>query len=107
MKVISLLSKRSIFGSGKNNVVYTVFKANAWRGVTVNNFPTVLIFQKRRIKSSCYVIIGNLVAVIIAFVPVYMYTLKFGEKITFYHELVFLKNAYSVFFSILKHSYLC
>ena len=46
-------------------------------------------FKKRRIKSSCYVIIcclfWNLVTIIIAFVPVHVYTLKFGEKITFYH----------------------
>ena len=44
-------------------------------------------FKKRRIKSSCYVIIccwiWNLVTFIIAFVPVHMYTLKCGEKITF------------------------
>ena len=40
-------------------------------------------------RSSCYVIIcclfWNLVTIIIAFVPVHVYTLKFGEKITFYH----------------------
>ena len=46
-------------------------------------------FKKRRIKSSFYVIIcclfWNLVTIIIAFVPVHVYTLKFGEKITFYH----------------------
>jgi len=35
------------------NVVYTIFKANAWRGVTADNFPLVLVFYKRRIKSSC------------------------------------------------------
>ena len=28
----------------RENVVYTIFKANAWRGVTVDNFPVVLIF---------------------------------------------------------------
>ena len=41
------------------NVVYTVFKANVWRGVTADNFPVVLIFQKQTyIKSSnCYVTI--------------------------------------------------
>ena len=45
------------------------------------------------------------IIIIISFVPVHVYTLKFGEKITFYH---FLKNAYSAFFSIilLEHSYL-
>ena len=41
--------------------------------------------------------------IIIAFVLVHVYTLKFWEKITFYH---FLKNAYSAFFSILERSYL-
>ena len=29
------------------NVVYTIFKANTWRGVTADNFPVVLIFQKK------------------------------------------------------------
>ena len=45
--------------------------------------------KKGRIKSSCYVIIcclfWNLVTIIIAFVSVHVYTLKFWDKITFYH----------------------
>ena len=41
--------------------------------------------------------------IIIAFVPVHVYTLKFWEKITF---IICLKNVYSAFFSILKRSYL-
>ena len=32
------------------NVVYTIFKANAWRGVTADNFPVVLVFQKKTYK---------------------------------------------------------
>ena len=32
----------------RENVVYTIFKANALRGVTVDNFPVVLIFQKKK-----------------------------------------------------------
>ena len=38
------------------NVVYTIFKANAWRGVTADNFAVVLIFQKKMYKEQllCY-----------------------------------------------------
>ena len=38
------------------NVVYTIFKANAWRGVLADNFPVVLIFQKKTYKERllCY-----------------------------------------------------
>ena len=38
------------------NVVYTFFEANAWRGVTADNFPAVLIFQKKTYKEQllCY-----------------------------------------------------
>ena len=32
------------------NVVYTIFKANAWRGVTADNFPVVLVFQQKTFK---------------------------------------------------------
>ena len=55
MKVISLLSKRSIFVSGEN-VINTIFKANAWRGVTADNFLVVLVFKKRTYKEQllCY-----------------------------------------------------
>ena len=62
------------------SAVYTIFKAKAWRGATADNFPVVLLFKKKRlIKRRSYVII------VIAFVPVRAYSLKFGEKITFYH----------------------
>ena len=30
------------------NVVYTIFEANAWRGLTADNFPVVLIFPKKK-----------------------------------------------------------
>ena len=73
----------------RENVVYAIFKANAWRGVTAVNCPVVLTFHKRRIRRSCYVIIcclfWNLVTIVIAFVPVHVYTLKLGEKLTFDH----------------------
>ena len=38
------------------NVVYTIFEANAWKGVTADNFPVVLIFQKKTYKEQflCY-----------------------------------------------------
>ena len=38
------------------HVVYTIFKANAWRGVTADNFPVVPIFQKKMYKEHllCY-----------------------------------------------------
>ena len=38
------------------NVVYTIFKANAWRGVTADNFPVMLIFQKKTYQEQllCY-----------------------------------------------------
>ena len=66
------------------NVVYTIFKANAWRGVTADNFPVVLVFQKKTYIEQllCYhlLLILNLVTIIIAFVPVDVCTLKFGEK---------------------------
>ena len=35
------------------NVVYTFFEANAWRGVAADNFPPVLIFLKKTYKL-CY-----------------------------------------------------
>ena len=58
MKVISLLSKRSIFGSGEN-VVYTIFKANACRGVTADDFPVVVIFQKKMHKGPVIIYVGG------------------------------------------------
>ena len=76
MKVISLFSKRLVWGKCRLNYFWgkRVERGNCWR---------------RRIKSSCYVIIcclfWNLVTIIIAFVPVRVYTLKLWEKITFYH----------------------
>ena len=101
MKVISLLSKLSIFGSGKMS--FTLFlrqtRGEGWLLIT---FQLCWYFKKRRIKSSCYVIIcclfWNLVTIIIAFVPVHVYTLKFGEKITFYH--FFQKFPFSIFLHI-------
>ena len=88
MKLISLLSKRSIFGSAKMS--FTLFlrqtRGEGWLLITSQ---LCWYFKKRRIKSSCYVIIcclfWNLVTIIIAFVPVHGYTMKFWEKITFYH----------------------
>ena len=71
------------------NVVYAIFyKANAWRGVTADDFPVVLIFQKKTYKEQllCYhllLILKPCYNIVIAFVPVHLYTLKFGEKITF------------------------
>ena len=56
MKVICLLSKRSILGSEKMSLTL-FFKANAWRGVTADiNFPVVLVFQKKAYKEQllCY-----------------------------------------------------
>ena len=54
-----------------------------------DKFPVVLIFQKKTYKEQllCYhlLLILNLVTIIIAFVPVHVCTLKFLEKITFYH----------------------
>ena len=45
------------FWFGKN-VVYTIFEANAWTGLTADNFPVVLIFpQKKKTykeQSLCY-----------------------------------------------------
>ena len=49
------------------NVVYTIFEANAWRGVTADNFPVVLIFQKKMYK----------------------------EQLLFYHLLLILKPCYN------------
>ena len=69
------------------NVVYTFFEANAWRGVTADNFPAVLIFLKKTYKEQllCYhlLLILKLCYNYIAFVPVHVYTLKFGEKNNF------------------------
>ena len=89
MKVISLFSKRLVWGKCRLNYFWgkRVERGNCWR---------------RCIKSSCYVIIcclfWNLVTIIIAFVPVHVYTLKFGEKITFYH--FFQKCPFSIFLHI-------
>ena len=107
MKVISLLSTLSIFGSGKMS--FTLFlrqtRGEGWLLIT---FQLCWYFKKRRIKSSCYVTIcslfWNLVTIVIAFVPVHVYTLKFWENKERF--IIFLKNAYSAFFSTLKRSYL-
>ena len=89
------------------NVVYTIFEANAWRGVTADNFPVVLIFQKKTYKEQllCYHLLPILK-------PCYNYHCICASsrvhseilgKITFYH--FFKKRLFSVF-SILKRSYL-
>ena len=44
------------FWFGKN-VVYTTFETNEWKRVTADNFPVVLIFQKKTYKEHFYVII--------------------------------------------------
>ena len=38
------------------SVVYTSFKAKAWRGVTADNFPVVLLLKKKTYKEQflCY-----------------------------------------------------
>ena len=43
------------FWFGKN-VVYTTFETNEWKRVTADNFPVVLIFQKKTYKEHflCY-----------------------------------------------------
>ena len=35
------------FWFGENVVYASFYKANAWRGVTADDFPVVLIFQKK------------------------------------------------------------
>ena len=82
------------------NVVYTIFKANAWRGVTADNFPVVLIFQKKTYKEQllCY-------HLLLILKPCYNYhcvwashTLKFGEKNNFLS--ISKKCLFSVFLHI-------
>ena len=36
------------------SVVYTIFKAKAWRGATADNFPVVLLFKKKRLQSEIW-----------------------------------------------------
>ena len=65
------------------NVVYTIFNANAWRGVTADNFAVVLIFQKKMYNKRAVVMlsfVAHFETLLIAFVAVQVYTLKFGEK---------------------------
>ena len=66
------------------NVVYTIFKANAWRGVSADNFPVVLILEKKTyIEGLCdrlLLILKPCFNIIVAFVPVHVYTRKFGKK---------------------------
>ena len=52
---VKLAQQTINFWSG-GNVVYTIFKANAWRGLIADNFPVVLIFQKKTYKEQllCY-----------------------------------------------------
>ena len=85
------------------NVVHTIFKANAWRGVTANNFPVVLIFQKKTYKEQllCY-------HLLLVLKPCCNYhcicaSLRLHSEICRKNNfIIFLKNAYSAFFSILK-----
>ena len=41
------------------NVVYTIFKANACRGVTADDFPVVVIFQKKMHKGPVIIYVGG------------------------------------------------
>ena len=84
------------------NVVHTIFKANAWRGVTANNFPVVLIFQKKTYKEQllCY-------HLLLILKPCNYHcicaSLRLHSEICGKNNvIIFLKNAYSAFFSILK-----
>ena len=91
------------------NVVYAIFyKANAWRGVTADDFPVVLIFQKRMYKEQllCYHLLLNLKPCYIHHcicASSHVHSEMWGKNNFF---IIFLKNAYSAFFSILKRSYL-
>ena len=90
------------------NVIYTIFKANAWRRVTADNFLVVLVFKKRTYKEQllCY-------HLLLILKPSYNYHFIcsssrvrseiWGKKQLF---IIFLKNAHSAFFSILERSYL-
>ena len=79
----------------KDNVVYTIFQANAWSGVTTDNFPVVL-FQKKTYKHQlCYHLLPILKP---SYKPLHVYTLKFWEKMTFY--LFSKKRLFSVFLHI-------
>ena len=84
------------------NVVYSIFEANAWRGVTADNFPVVLIFQKKTYKERllCYHLLPILK-------PCYNYHcicassrvhFEILGKITFYHFSK--KRLFSVFLHI-------
>ena len=72
------------------NVVYTILKANAWTGVTADNFPVVLIFQKKTYKEQllCY----HLLLILKARYNYHcictssrVHSEIWGKKITFYH----------------------
>ena len=84
------------------NAVYTIFKANAWKGVTADNFPVALIFQKKTCKEQllCYHLLLILKPCyyyhcICASLPVHS---EIWGKITFYH---FSKKClFSVFLDI-------
>ena len=77
-----MISKRPIFGSGK--VSFTLFLRQR-RGegqLLITSQLCCYLKKKRLIKRRSYVII------VIAFVPVHAYSLKFGEKITIERRLL-------------------
>ena len=85
------------------NVVDTIFEANAWRGVTADNFPVVLIFPKKTYKEQllCYHLFPILKPChnchcICASSRVHSEIL--GKQRTFYH--FFKKRLFSVFLHI-------
>ena len=89
------------FWFGKN-VVCIIFEANSWRGSTEDNFPVVLIFQKKTYKEQllCY-------HLLLILKPCYNYHCicassrvhaEIWGKITFYHFSK--KRLFSVFLHI-------
>ena len=86
------------------NVVYTIFEANAWRGLTADNFPVVLIFQKKKKTYKEQLLCYHLLLIS---KPCYNYHCicassrvhsEILEKITFYHFSK--KRLFSVFLHI-------
>ena len=80
------------------NVVYTIFEANAWMLI---NSQLCSYFKKRRIKSSCYVIICCLFWTLL---QLSLHSCQF--TCTTFHHISKKKKAHSSFFSKLKRSYL-
>ena len=72
------------------NVVYTFFEANAWRGVTADNFSAVLIFLKKTYKEQFVML--SFVAYFETLLQLSLRLCQFtctlwnlGKKITSYH----------------------